>query len=130
MLHGYHHDEPSGRATYCRFLPQDEAKKILHPVGVSTVANVDSVPEIVALLRKLLHAWQRGDWLIHPCSTACQADSAEYQTCSVVWLPQRRPASDPFIPGLVEISCSLQREINNREWKRIQRESFFLEDIR
>src|SRR4029453_19400153 len=41
-------------------LPSGEAKKILQRVGVSTIADVDSPAEIIAVLRKILDAWATG----------------------------------------------------------------------
>ncbi len=106
-------------------LPQDEAKKLLLCVGVSTVANVDSVPEIVALFRKLLHAWAEGRLAsVIPSPLACQAYSTERQTRALVCALEGKPASDAFVPGQAEIPASLQREISNRGRKSIQRESF------
>ena len=41
-------------------LPPDETKKVLHRVGVRTVADVDSVPEITAVLCHVLEKWSTG----------------------------------------------------------------------
>src|SRR5438445_276030 len=41
-------------------LPDDQTKKVLLQLGVTTVADVDSQSEIVALLRRVLEAWSQG----------------------------------------------------------------------
>jgi glycosyltransferase involved in cell wall biosynthesis len=104
-------------------LPSDEAKKILHRVGVSTVANVDSVTEIDAVLRRLLRAWAEGKLAsLIPDPYACQAYSAERQTIALVAALEGIPPSNPFVPGQTEIPISLRDEISSGEWKLIQRE--------
>ncbi len=62
-------------------LPPDETKKILHRVGVSTVADDNSPSEITAVFRQLLDAWSGGTLSsLIPNRVACQAYSAEWQT--------------------------------------------------
>ena len=62
-------------------LPLDETNKILHRVGVSTVADIDSPSEIVNVLRELLDAWSAGTLAsLVPDRAACKIYSAEHQT--------------------------------------------------
>jgi len=98
-------------------LPSDETKKILHRVGVSTVANVDSPAEIIAVLQRLLDAWLGGTLSsLVPDRAACTAYSAEQQTAALVRALEGGLAAEPFIPGCVEIPPSLQGEIGNEGW--------------
>jgi glycosyltransferase involved in cell wall biosynthesis len=93
-------------------LPQDETKKILHRVGVSTVASVDSPLEILAVLRKLLNAWSEGTLAsLLPDRAECQYYSAERQTEALVCALEGAPATEPFVPGSVEIAASLQEDL-------------------
>src|SRR5262249_44768768 len=66
-------------------LPFCEAKRVLERVGVSTIADVDSPSQIVAVLRQLYDAWSKG-MLSHfvPDRAACEAYSAERQTAALV----------------------------------------------
>ena len=113
-------------------LPPDEARRILGQVGVSTVARVDSVADIVAVIRRILHCRFDGtleSLVLDP--DACRPYSAEYQTQTLVSALDNTPAAEPFIPGQVEIPESLQDEISRREessrraaspaWQRTQR---------
>jgi hypothetical protein len=96
-------------------LPSGEAKKILQRVGVSTIADVDSPVEIVSVLRQILDAWETGMLTsLVPNRGACEAYSAERQTAALVRALEGAPASEPFVPGLVGIPPSLQREIGER----------------
>ena len=55
-------------------LPNDETKKILLRVGVSTVADVDSPLEIVGVLHRVLDAWRRGELsALLPNPSECEA---------------------------------------------------------
>ena len=93
-------------------LPQDETKKILDRVGVSTVANVDAPPEIVAILRQLWDAWSEGNLRSFlPDRAKCELYSAERQTAALVRALEGAPAAEPFVPGAVEIPPSLQEEM-------------------
>ncbi len=96
-------------------LPNDETKKVLLRVGVSTVADVDSQSEIVAVLRRLLDAWSQGKlFSLLPKPSACQTYSAERQTQDLARALQGTPALVPFQPGSAEIPASLRFEINKR----------------
>ncbi len=101
-------------------LPLDEANKILRRIGVSTVADVNSVTEIVALFQKLLLAWKQGELsALIPNPEACQIYSGEYQTPALIPALEAMPASDAFVPGLVEIPPSLREEISRRETREL-----------
>jgi hypothetical protein len=95
-------------------LPPNEAKKILHRIGVSTVADVDSPSEIVAVLQRLLDAWSAGTLSsLVPNRSVCEAYSAERQTAALIRAFEGVPAVEPFIPGSAEIPPSLRREIDS-----------------
>jgi hypothetical protein len=96
-------------------LPSGEAKRILQGVGVSTIADVDSPAEIIGVLRQLLDAWETGMLTsLLPNRDACEAYSAERQTSALVRALEGAPAAEPFVPGMVDIPPSLQREIGAR----------------
>jgi hypothetical protein len=98
-------------------LPPDEARKILHHVGVSTVAEADSPAQIVDVLRRLLNAWSAGTLsALVPNRTACAAYSAERQTAALVRALEGMAATEPFVPGSVDIPPSLRREIDHKDW--------------
>jgi hypothetical protein len=98
-------------------LPSDETKNFLKRVGVTTIANVESVPEITAVLYKLLDNWSKGTLSsLVPNAKACMAFSAEVQTAALVCAFEERPPHDPFIPGVVEIPPSLRAHIGKEGW--------------
>jgi hypothetical protein len=98
-------------------LPSGEAKKILQRVGVSTIADVDSSSEIMAVLRQILDAWAAGTLAsLIPDRTACEVYSAQRQTAALVRALEGASAVEPFVPGLLEIPPSLQRDIGERGW--------------
>jgi hypothetical protein len=98
-------------------LPPDETKKTLYRTGVSTVADINSRAEIVAVLSQLLDAWSSETLSsLVPNPTACEAYSAERQTAALVRALEGMPAAEPFIPGSVEIPPSLRAEIGNGGW--------------
>jgi len=93
-------------------LPLDETRKILQSVGVSTIADVDSPSEIVAVLRPVLDAWSRGSLSeLTPDQAACKTYSAERQTAALVRALEGAPAMDPFVPEAVAVPLSLRAEI-------------------
>ena len=94
-------------------LPDDETKKVLFQIGVTTVADVDSQSEIVDLLRGLLEAWSQGNLSsLSPKPAACEIYSAERQTEELVRALQGAPALEPFLPGSVEVPNSLRSQIS------------------
>jgi hypothetical protein len=98
-------------------LPADETKKILNDVGVSTVADVDSVSEIVTVLRHVLDAWSEGKLSsLVPDRKACEAYSSERQTMALVHALEGVPPEEPFVPSRVEIPRSLRETIPANGW--------------
>jgi hypothetical protein len=94
-------------------LPNDETRKILLRVGVTTVADVDSRSEIVTVLRRLLDGWSQGKLSsLLPKPSECQAYSAKRQTQDLVRALEGTAALEPFVPGTVEVPPSLREEIN------------------
>jgi glycosyltransferase involved in cell wall biosynthesis len=97
--------------------PADEVTKILHGVGVSTVADTASVREIVAVLRRLLDAWSAGTLsTLLPNRAACEVYSGERQSAALARALEGQPAAEPFIPGSAEIPPSLREEIGDGNW--------------
>ena len=95
-------------------LPPDETRKVLNRVGVSTVADGDSPPEIVAALRRLLDAWSsRTLSSLLPDRGACEVYSAESQTAALVRVLEGKTAMEPFVPNSVEIPPSLREHIRS-----------------
>jgi hypothetical protein len=98
-------------------LPSCEARKVLERVGVSTIADIDSVPDIVAIWRQLLDAWLNGNLSdLLPDRSACEAYSAERQTEALTRALEARFPAQVFIPGSVEIPRSLQDDIGKEGW--------------
>ena len=96
-------------------LPEDEAKRILQQVGVTTVAQVDNVADIVAMLQTVIRAWQEGRLATFtPKTEACRAFSSTAQTAQLVQALTGVVAVSPFVPGRVEIPPSLRKEIQCR----------------
>jgi hypothetical protein len=96
-------------------LPPDETKKVLLQVGASTVADANSVSEIVTVLRRILEAWSDGTLSsLVPDRTACATYSAERQTQALVRALEAAPAAKPFVPGSVDVPESLKEELSYR----------------
>lgn len=97
-------------------LPPDETKQVLIRVGVRTIADVDSVAEIVAVLQTLLEKWSTGDLAsLAPDRKACETYSSERQAAILVRALEGVPPEKPFIPGAQAIPPSL-REIEDPRW--------------
>ena len=93
-------------------VPHDETRRILHLVGASTVADVDSPSEITAVLSKILEAWEAGRMAdLVPDRTACEAFAARRQTAALIRALAGEVAADPFVPGTVDIPASLRTTI-------------------
>jgi hypothetical protein len=98
-------------------LPSDETRNFLKRVGVTTIADVDSVPNITAVLCTLLDHWSRGTLSsLVPEAKACRAFSVEVQTAALICALEGKPAHDPFLPGVVEIPPSLRSHIGKEGW--------------
>jgi glycosyltransferase involved in cell wall biosynthesis len=98
-------------------LPQDETRNILHRLGVSTVADVNSIPAITAVLCDVFDNWSAGTLTsLIPDPKACEAYSSEEQTKALVRALEGVPSENPFIPGAQDIPPSLQAELRNPNW--------------
>jgi hypothetical protein len=93
-------------------LPEDETKKILHKLGVSTVADVDSVSDVARILESVIDKWSGGTLSsIAPDRKACEAYSSEHQTTTLVRALEGLPPNEPFVPGAQAIPASLRDAI-------------------
>ena len=98
-------------------LPPDETKKILHRVGVRTVADVDSVSEITTVLCDVLDNWCKGTLSsLVPDRKACEAYSSERQTAALMRALDGLPADEAFVPGTYDIPPSLRDTIGPNGW--------------
>lgn len=97
-------------------LPRDETKQVLMRVGVQTIADVDSVSEIVMVFQRLLTTWSsRSLESLAPDRKACEAYSSERQTDILIRALEGIPSEKPFIPGAQSIPPSLC-EIEDPRW--------------
>jgi hypothetical protein len=95
-------------------LPADETRKILQRVGVSTLADAGSVPQITALLRQVAEAWSEGTLSsLVPDRAACEAYSAVHQTAALARALEGRCAAEPFVPNAVTVPRSLLPHIRD-----------------
>ncbi len=93
-------------------LPQDETRKILNQVGVSTIADAGSPADIVLNLRTLLNAWSQGILSsLVPDPIKCELYSAERQIEALGRALEGLPPVEPFVPGMAEIPPSLRDEL-------------------
>ena len=98
-------------------LPQDETKKILQRACVRTLADVDSVAEIMTMLREVIDNWSKGTLAsLAPDRKACEAYSSERQTGILVRALEGLPPEEPFVPGAHAIPPSLRATIEHGEW--------------
>ncbi len=92
-------------------LPNDETKKILESVGVSTIADVNSLNGILMTFRQVLDAWKRDALTdLLPNREACETYSAEKQSIALIRALEGEIAEKPFTSGAVNIPPSLQGE--------------------
>jgi len=93
-------------------LPQDESKKILHQVGVSTVADVDAPSEIVAVIQRIVDSWTSGTLSsLLPDRKKCETYSAEQQVFTLARALEGVLPLKPFVPGSVDVPPSLEEYI-------------------
>jgi glycosyltransferase involved in cell wall biosynthesis len=98
-------------------LPSDETKKVLHRVRVRTVADVDSVSEIMKVLRLVLDSWSTETLsLLVPDPKACEPYSSERQTETLVHAFEGVRPEEPFIPGAQEVPPSLREIVEDKKW--------------
>lgn len=97
----------------------DETRNILQQLKVATIADVESCEQIVAVFRKILHAWSTGILsTLVPDRKACESFSAERQTAALINALEGKPAAQPFVPGSVGIPKSLRSYIDEKGWCR------------
>ena len=101
-------------------LPQDETKAILSSVGVETLADADSVPDIVQVLKRVHGCWAQGNLeSLLPNAHACQKFNAEPQTVALIRALEGLPPEEPFEPGKIALPESLRSSIEDqRLWYR------------
>jgi hypothetical protein len=93
-------------------LPYGEARNVLEQVSAPTIADVDSVPEIVSLLRRTVDAWKAGTLAaLLPDGAKCAAFSAERQTAVLERALAGQRAVEAFVPGRREVPPSLRAEL-------------------
>ena len=93
-------------------LPDDEGRRILRKMGITTVADVNSPEEIATQLERLLQGWLSESLSsLLPDRSQCALYSAEQQVEALVRALEGAPAIEPFIYGSVEIPRSLRRKI-------------------
>jgi glycosyltransferase involved in cell wall biosynthesis len=93
-------------------LPQDETRKILERVGVSTIADAASPVDIKLTVRRLLDAWSEETLtFFRPIRAECEVYSAERQTEALVQALKGLSPAEPFAPGMVDIAPSLRDEL-------------------
>jgi hypothetical protein len=98
-------------------LPLDETKSILHHLGVTTIADVESHDQIITVFSQVLDAWFHGTLSgLVPDKKACGRYSAERQTAALVHALEDKPAAEPFTPGSVDIPKSLRNYIGKDGW--------------
>jgi glycosyltransferase involved in cell wall biosynthesis len=97
-------------------LPRDETRNVLTRVKVSTLADVDSPSQVLALLERTVGAWLAGDLnSLRPDSAACHVYSATYQTAALARALDGAPAAETFIPGSVQVPPSLRSDVEARD---------------
>jgi hypothetical protein len=105
-------------------LPDDETRKILQSVSVSTVADAESPLNILALLQQLIDAWSKGTLRsLVPDPIKCEAYCASRQTAALVAALEGATAADSFVPNRVEIPSSLRRKLSEMKEGRLHGES-------
>jgi hypothetical protein len=93
-------------------LPQDETRKILDEVGVSTVADVESTSDIQAVLEKIVIAWSNGALSgLVPIRASCEEYSAWRPIKALICALERAPAERPFVGGSATVPLSLREEL-------------------
>jgi len=93
-------------------LPQDETRKVLSRVGITSIAAADSTAAIVSNLRALLDSWSAGSLdSFLPDVAKCDVYSARRQTQGLIRALEGAAALEPFVPSSAKIPPSLQDEI-------------------
>ena len=96
-------------------LPRDEARNILNQIGAPTVVDVDSIPEIITIMRHLVQMWEcnRLDSLV-PNIEACRLFAAVRQAVPLTRALEGKPAAKAFVPRIETLPPSLRTEIHAR----------------
>jgi hypothetical protein len=95
-------------------LPEDETRSVLQRLGVTTLADVNSVEEITAVLCSVIDHWSMDSLSsILPDRKACEVYSSEQQTKALVRALEAVPSEKPFIPGAQPIPASLRTNIED-----------------
>ena len=98
-------------------LPNDETRKVLERVGVTTIADIESPPAIVATIRRILESWSTHQLsALLPDVDACRWYSAESQTAALIPALEGAPPINRFTPGIVNIPPSLHGKIGMNGW--------------
>jgi glycosyltransferase involved in cell wall biosynthesis len=93
-------------------LPDDETRKVLARVRVSTVADIDNASEIASVFETVLSAWSEGRLAsLLPDRSSCELYSADQQTLALVRALDGAAPVEPFTPGAVEVPLSLKSGI-------------------
>ncbi|GJL64151.1 MAG: glycosyl transferase family 1 [Nitrospirales bacterium] len=92
-------------------LPQDETRKVLDHVGVTTLADVDSPEEILRVIQQVSDSWEAGtlDTLL-PNRNACEKYSSESQTLALIKALKGDTAETSFRSGTVSPPPSLAED--------------------
>jgi glycosyltransferase involved in cell wall biosynthesis len=86
-------------------VPQDETRKILQRVGVTTVADANSVSAIMVVLRDIFSKWSTGKLAsLVPDRKACQTYSSGQQTEALERALQGLPPKERFVSGRLDLS--------------------------
>ena len=101
-------------------LPQDETREILASVGVETLADANSVSDIMRVLRKIHLAWSEDQLSsLLPNANVCERYSVEPQTLALVRALEGLPPEVPFVPGRVDVPPSMRETIEDESlWYR------------
>lgn len=101
-------------------LPRDETEEILARVGVETIADANSVSEIVSVLQKVHTAWSEGQLSsLLPNAQACAGYASEPQTLALIRALEGHTPEEPFVPGKVTVPLSLRETIEDESlWDR------------
>jgi hypothetical protein len=104
-------------------VPEDETRKILQNVGVSTIADPDSPAEIITVLKRLVKAWSENRLAsLVPDPASCESYSAGRQTEALVRALEGTVSAQPFVPGSIAVPNSLRPRIAERQaFNRIER---------
>jgi hypothetical protein len=98
-------------------LPEDESRKVLEHVGVSTIASIDSPKEIADALQSVVVAWSKHRLpSLLPDPNRCIVYEAANQTSALVRALEGRSPLVQFVPGSVEVPKSLQGKIGREGW--------------